>query len=516
MITVSNYFTEIEKVGISSLPDTLRKSHEFVAKSTNSGTSWDIYKTNDTIRKVIDLYLSKLNEYVGSQSPKPEQPTNITAVTASSKPKKEPKQIRKSVKAAPKSKQPEPKSQKPSGKLVEHIREEVKFIKRYVGLHNKVKAPSAILNFIKALQRSIVQKLIRKESPLAKEIQSIQDKLVALYNSMKDEKLIEINSKDLPRLVAIAGGESVYPSINFIKRFVGMQGKELEDKKVEVFIRQMENAVKSKRVLKEDPYADKVSQIYKLLKQRTSRTITVSKTELNGLEGILEGCNCKTNLGKIYHTQGKSLRLCKKRTYSDARKGACSHNHGLSGILTAEEIANREVDALNFNYRWSALLGKPARNFRMMIHGEPGGGKTTFLLKFAQYLAENFGKVIYISSEEFAATTLTTKVKELFNAFPPNLHFTENANQYDLSEYDFIVLDSVNDLGLSIADFKQLKQDYPNAAFILLLQHTKSGQFKGGKEWEHETEIAGEIENGLVTIYKNRYGVKGTLDFFNN
>lgn len=192
------------------------------------------------------------------------------------------------------------------------------------------------------------------------------------------------------------------------------------------------------------------------------------------------------------------------------------HMKQASNMNSIELEAKREFEVLNFNYRWSALLGKPAKNFTMMIHGEPGGGKTTLLLKFAQYLAENFGKVIFISSEEFGATTLTTKVKELFNEFPPNLHFTENVKQYDLWEYDFIILDSVNDLGLTIADFKQLKLDYPNAAFILLLQHTKSGQFKGGKEWEHETEIAGEIENGLVTIYKNRYGVKGSFDFFNN
>ncbi len=516
MITVSNYFTEIEKVGIPNLPDTLRKSHEFIAKSTNRGTSWDIYKTNDTIKKVIDLYLSKLNEFIGSHVAKNDQHKKTNLNPATNQPKKETSRARKSVKATVRKKEPKPKSQKPTGKLVAHIREEVKFIKRYVGLHNKVKSPSVVLNFIKALQRSIVQKLIRKESPLAKEIQTIQDKLVSLYNSMKNEKLIEINSKDLSHLVVIAGGESVYPSINFIKRFVGMQGRELEDKKVEAFIRQMENAVKNGKILKDDPYADKVSRIHKLLKQRTSRTISVSKAELNGFEGILKSCGCKPDLGKIYNTQGKPLRRCKKKTYSDARKGACSHNSGLSGILTAEEIANREFEVLNFNYRWSALLGKPAKNFTMMIHGEPGGGKTTLLLKFAQYLAEDFGKVIFISSEEFAATTLTTKVKELFNEFPPNLHFTENVKQYDLSEYDFIVLDSVNDLGLTIADFKQLKLDYPNAAFILLLQHTKSGQFKGGKEWEHETEIAGEIENGLVTIYKNRYGVKGSFDFFNN
>ncbi len=514
MITVNNYFTEIDNVGVTSLPETLRKSHEFVVKSTSSGASWDIYQTNETIRKVIDLYLAKLNEHVSSHPPKIEQPKIVTPSRAQVQSKKEPKPKKKTVKSIPKTKESKAKNQKPSGKLVEHIREEVKFVKRYVGLHNKVKSPNAILNLIKALQRSIVQKLIRKDSPLAKEIQSIQDKLVSLYNSMKTEKRIEINSRDLPRLVGIAGGESVYPSINFIKRFVGMQGKDLEEKKIEAFVRQMENAVKGKTALKDDPYADKVNKIYNLLKKRTSRTISVSKAELNGLEGIVKACGCKHDVGKIYDTNGKSLRRCKKKTYSDARKGACSHHRGLNGVLTAEEMSVREFNLLNFNYRWSALIGKPAKNFTMMLHGEPGSGKTTFLLKFTKYLAEEFGKVIYVSSEEFASVTLTKKINELLKPIPQNLHFTENIKQLDLSDYNFIVLDSVNDLGLQLVDYKAFRDMYPDTAFILVLQHTKDGQFRGGKDWEHEVEIAGTIDNGVVSIYKNRYGVKGTLDIF--
>ena len=68
MVTDKNYFTEIERIGTSSiLPDTLRKSHEFVVKSTNNGSSWDTYQNNDTIRKVINLYFEKLNQYLGTQ-----------------------------------------------------------------------------------------------------------------------------------------------------------------------------------------------------------------------------------------------------------------------------------------------------------------------------------------------------------------------------------------------------------------------------------------------------------------
>lgn len=63
--------------------------------------------------------------------------------------------------------------------------------------------------------------------------------------------------------------------------------------------------------------------------------------------------------------------------------------------------------------------------------------------------------------------------------------------------------------------FKELKAQYPKVAFILILQCTKSGQFKGGKEWEHEVEIGAEItEPGTISVYKNRFDVKGELYFF--
>jgi predicted ATP-dependent serine protease len=159
-------------------------------------------------------------------------------------------------------------------------------------------------------------------------------------------------------------------------------------------------------------------------------------------------------------------------------------------------------------------MGRPATNFTLMLHGEPGAGKTTLLLKFAKYLANTFGKVLYISSEEFAASTMTEKVNTLLNPFPANLEFAENLKDPQLSKYDFIILDSVNDLGLQLQDYKDLRAKYPNTAFILILQHTKAGKYRGGKDWEHEIEIGGEVVSGVITIYRNRYGVKGSMNFF--
>jgi predicted ATP-dependent serine protease len=177
-------------------------------------------------------------------------------------------------------------------------------------------------------------------------------------------------------------------------------------------------------------------------------------------------------------------------------------------------MANRKLDLLNFISFWQVLFGNPAKNFTMMFHGEPHNGKTIFLLMLAQYLAENFGEVLYVSSEEFASPTMTKKVNEFLNPIPQRLHFAENLTDPDLSQYQFIILDSVNDLGLKLNAYKQIRKENPNTAFIFILQHTKAGDFRGGKEWEHTAEIVGEVSKGVVNITKNRYAPKSTLDFF--
>jgi hypothetical protein len=510
MITANNYFLEVERIGIDNLPETLKKGHELVVKSTANGTSWANYQNSENIQKVINLYFQKLNDYVSTLERKPEtKPQPKSSLPPIQKPAKGKSKVER--KSTGKSK--DKKESRKNVKHVEHIREEVKFIKRYVGLHNKVKSPNAILSFIKALQRSIVQKLIRKTSPLSKEIEMIQNKLIQVHNKMKGDESFAINEKDLNHLVAIAGGEQVYPSITVIKRFIGMQDKD-DEKKINAFLKYLENLVEKKKLTKEDPYADKVNAIYKSIRQRTSSKISISKAELNGLEGIVKACGCNKDIGKIYDTGGKKLRPCKKKTYSDASRGACSHNKGLNGVLTAEEMANRKLDLLAFFSFWQSLFGNPARNFTMMFHGEPHNGKTIFLLKLAQYLAENFGDVLYVSSEEFASPTMTKKVNEFLNPIPQRLHFTENLKDPNLSDYEFIILDSVNDLGLKISEYKEMRKAHPDTAFIFILQHTKAGDFKGGKDWEHIAEMAGEVHKGVVTMTKNRYAPKSTLDFF--
>jgi predicted ATP-dependent serine protease len=190
-------------------------------------------------------------------------------------------------------------------------------------------------------------------------------------------------------------------------------------------------------------------------------------------------------------------------------------------VLSAKELLNTvsDKDYLKLKSPYKNMFGKVSTTFKLLLHGGPGSGKTTFLLKFANDLT-SLGSVLYVSSEEFDSTTLVEKLKELMKKeglnfeLPDNLFFSKEIG--NLKDYDFIIVDSVNDIGLGIDEFKEIKNKFKDKAFILVLQNTKAGDYKGGKEWEHEVDIAAKVENGVIDIFKNRYGVYSTYDFFNN
>ena len=556
MITKDNYNSDINSIDISALPETLKEGHNFFLESI------EFYDEDKDIRETIDLYLQRLNEYLHFRKDNKESiirefytqlakieiinlrkgklsaakqklaaTLNITMeeiLEFDDKMRPKYKQVTKPI-SQKKSKSNISKEKKtsskekvnkgvPDAKLVENLDEEVKFIKRFIGFHNKPKQLSSVLSYVKSLQRAIVQKIIRKSSPYAEDIRAIQDKLVKLYNHTdpNSEIRLVINDADLARYVNIVGGEAIYKSVAIIKRFIGMQGKELEPDKIESFLKYIGKA----EITSEDPYFDRVQLIVNKVKKYKQGNMKVSDQELSGLMGIVKECGCN-HLGKIYDTGAKELRKCRSKKYSDAGRGACSYNKGvkkikcneLSGVMTAEQVAKMEFEKLPLSGKWSSLIGQPATNFDMMIFGQPGGGKTTFLLSFAHYLATNFGSVLYVSGEEYNSAPLTDKLNKL-PSLPKKLHFVKDLRNIPIGNYQFVILDSITDLGIDLISYKTMRESYPDTAFILILQTTKDGKFKGGKEWEHEVEIAGEVDNGVITIYKNRYGVKGNLNFF--
>lgn len=495
MITIDNYFSEIEKQDRTVFPDALNNSHAFVAKATNNGSSWSAYHSSEGIKKTIDLYFEKLNEFLNanktaaakqpakkkkhSQTKHKQQPESPTD-TSSSIPKK--------TRTPPPPKET-PETVTPEFSLTERIPEELRFIKRFVSLQGKTKTKEQVLSFINALQKAILEKRIRKTSPYAQKIESIQDKLISLYNTMKAKVRIELKPETYDELKQLTGEQKVLPSIGFIKRYIGMNGKPGMKERARKLLAQIERAFDKGKITESDHYISKVYELKRNLQAFTKikgqRTLEIEKTELNGLHGIL-GCACQ---------QVRGL-------------------DGIPAVMNSMEFANMQFKTLGFTGKWRDFIGDPSPGFTAMVFGKPKFGKSTLCLEFAHYLASNHGKVLYVANEEKLAKTLQDKVNRL-GVSHPNLTVSSVLDD-DLSRYDFIFLDTVNKLGLKPEDLNRLKDKWPNKSFVFIFQVTKLGTFRGENAFQHDVDIVIEVPEWGRATQMGRFNQGGEMEIFSD
>ncbi len=272
MITTENYFETTASIDFTNLPEALRNGDKLTRGAAQN--DWSAYKSNDNIQRVVDAYIAKLNEWMGKKS-----------------------SLEKKAKAGAKKKamdeKPVIKSEKSPETVtdVEKITPEIACIKRYVGMHGKTKDRKQILNFINSLQRAIVEKRIRKASLYAKEIENIQEQLIACYDMMGESILIKIDEKTYNSYLAIAGSEKALLSIALIKQFIGLHGKKGVKEKAQALSGRINKALKNERITDSDPYIDELQIVTKALEeylQGRTRVLEISSAALNGLMGIAE------------------------------------------------------------------------------------------------------------------------------------------------------------------------------------------------------------------------------------
>lgn len=174
------------------------------------------------------------------------------------------------------------------------------------------------------------------------------------------------------------------------------------------------------------------------------------------------------------------------------------------------DLVQMEFAELNFTGKWLYLIGRPSPEFDASIYGKAGQGKSTFSAQFACYLAENFGKVAYISSEEGITRTMKDKLVQN-NAYTPNLDivevgcFEDIINGVPRGVYRFLFLDSLDDMGITPDKLKQIKVHFGNIAIISISQVTKQGQIRGSNQLGHNTQIQIRVDKGKAITEKNRY-----------
>lgn len=183
-------------------------------------------------------------------------------------------------------------------------------------------------------------------------------------------------------------------------------------------------------------------------------------------------------------------------------------------IISSEKLKKMNFRSLDFKGNWLKLLGQPEVNFKLAVFGKPGQGKSTFCLQLAHYLANNFGNVLYVSGEEGFSKTLKDKFQNN-SAFNKNLHIA-NIHTYEeliqivpKNAYPFLIIDSLNNMGIDENKLQEIEEFYSNSAVITISQSTKNGNFRGSQEILHNADITLKVENGSAECTKNRYNPIG-------
>lgn len=172
---------------------------------------------------------------------------------------------------------------------------------------------------------------------------------------------------------------------------------------------------------------------------------------------------------------------------------------------TSEDIKAIEFEQLDFTGEWYNTFGRPARGFMMILYGTPFGGKTTYSLKFAQYLSM-FGSVLFITAEEGIVATFQSKVKSCgANSIVYSEERFKQAILKDAKKFDFVVIDSISKIGLDAEELDDWHIKNEKCSIIGILQSRRDGDYKGSAEYTHNADIVVKVSREKIEVEKNRY-----------
>lgn len=236
--------------------------------------------------------------------------------------------------------------------------------------------------------------------------------------------------------------------------------------------------------------------------QQSKPTATPSKSKLSGgklppLESIFPNLANPTNSPKE-STEPKLEQLPLKE-------------------FTGDELIKKEFECLEFEGKFLELIGKPSRVFSGIIWGMPKGGKSNFALRFADYLQEYFGEVLYVAAEEGESVTLQEKFKDIDGS---KVRVIETRDRDKIraflqrrQEFGFIFIDSINNAGIDNDFLELLKAENKNRSFVSIVQATKSGKFKGDQALTHNCDFIITVDKGVAS-HQGRFNVASEINIF--
>lgn len=394
--------------------------------------------------------------------------------------------------------------------------EEVRHMKRFIA-NERSSTKDGLTKAYKALQRAITSGKIRKGSPYAAMIMLMQKEYHAALGNGAPYR-VKPDDFDLAGMVKAVGGPTVYRSVKAMNYLVSKLGQVLDKKAIDGVIKYITGL----RMPLIDPFALQVHEVLATLKKASSKGDTLDISNSNSLD--LQGLNGLSALMGLAHQCGcggagqKSLSgLGNVPTGSVAPSKLAvgpGRNAGIKETMTSHELENLSYQTYPFKGKWAELIGSPQTNFTLMVWGSPGAGKSTLMMQFSRYLAENHGNVLYVSSEEFPSYTLKTKLN-LVGGAAHGWEFSKTLNSLR-ADHKFLVIDSTNHYRFTTADLKALMVRRPDLSILLVVQITKGGNFKGDQSLEHEVDTVVKVTHEGATTIKNRFQPLSSVAVFDD
>jgi DNA repair protein RadA/Sms len=173
------------------------------------------------------------------------------------------------------------------------------------------------------------------------------------------------------------------------------------------------------------------------------------------------------------------------------------------------DLWSRDAKRLALRADWT-FLGALPWQFSIMAYGPAGGGKSTFLFRFADELARQ-GRVLLVPTE-MGTSNLTADMARRLECRSRDVLVSSAMDEIELEqdvrevEPKFLVVDSVTHAKMSLAFLSGIAESR-KIGIAFSLHMTKGGDFVGESSWAHWVDVVLYVEGLRFKAEKNRFGV---------
>lgn len=181
---------------------------------------------------------------------------------------------------------------------------------------------------------------------------------------------------------------------------------------------------------------------------------------------------------------------------------------------SVSDIGNWKFKDVGLPPEWAAHLGDITENFRMLIQGPSGHGKTEYSMMLAKMLTQYYGKVNFNSSEQGRSSTfqkawmrnkmseitpgkfmLCSKEKKLFDVWFESLTRPNSGR--------VAMLDSIDYMELKIGQYKKLNDRFKHKSIIMTCWDDPMDI--NSKKIKYNCDIKVEVKDFVAKI-RSRFG----------